>query len=68
MVERARMRGRNETAARLFVEENLNLSGLDAYRMKVVEFLASSIGGLLATVNGFTVTTHVGSVTLKTKQ
>ncbi len=67
MAERARMHGRNETAARLFVEENLNLNSVDAHRMKVVEVLASNLDELFIKIDGFTVATSDGVATLKTR-
>ena len=67
MSEKARMHGRNETAARLFVEENLNLNTDDALRMKVVEASASSVNELLATINGFTLATAKGSTLVRTE-
>lgn len=68
IVERARMHGRNETAARLFVEENLNLNTADALRMGVVEASASSPDALLKTIDKYSVDTVNGLRTLRTSE
>ena len=47
--------GRNTSAARLFVTENLNLNAEEALRYHVIEYVASDIHGLLGLVNGRTV-------------
>ncbi|MEM2910748.1 MAG: nodulation protein NfeD [Nitrososphaerota archaeon] len=52
IAERARMHGRNETAAKLFVTHNLNLNEELALRYGVVEVIASGIDELLAKING----------------
>ena len=44
--------GRNYTAARLFVTRNLNLDGLEAYRMHVVDGVARDIQQLVLELNG----------------
>jgi membrane-bound serine protease (ClpP class) len=67
ITERARMHGRNETAARLFITENLNLNSDDALRINVIDFQASDMDELLVKIDGFTVTTTEGPVTLMTK-
>jgi membrane-bound serine protease (ClpP class) len=67
IVERARMHNRNETAARLFVEENLNLNSEDAYRHNVIDVLASDLNDLLRLIDGRMVSTAGGRLTLKTK-
>jgi len=67
MVEKARMHGRNETAARLFVTENLNLNDEAALRFKVVEAAASSIDELLRLTDGRQVSTAYGIVELQTE-
>ncbi len=67
IVERARMHGRNETAARLFITENLNLNSDDALRLNVIDVQASDIDELLVKIDGFTVTTAKGPVTIMTK-
>ncbi|MEM3382215.1 MAG: nodulation protein NfeD [Candidatus Bathyarchaeia archaeon] len=67
IVERARMHNRNETAARLFVEENLNLNSEDAHRLNVVDVLASDLNDLLSLIDGRVVSTAGGQSTLKTR-
>jgi membrane-bound serine protease (ClpP class) len=67
ITERARMHGRNETAARLFITENLNLNSDDALRLNVIDVQASDIDELLVKIDGFTVTTSKGPVTLMTE-
>jgi len=67
IAERARMHGRNETAATLFITENLNLNSDDALRLNVINVQASDIDELLVKIDGFTVTTTEGPVTLMTK-
>jgi membrane-bound serine protease (ClpP class) len=67
LIERARMHSRNETAARSFVEKNLNLGAEDALRNGVVELIASSIDELLKAVNGVQVHTISGDVKLNTE-
>ncbi len=57
----AEMYGRNETAAELFVTENLNLNAEEALRYHVVEYVASSIEELLSMINGVTVKLLGGS-------
>ncbi len=59
--ERARMHQRNETAARLFVLENLNLSAEEAYRNGVVDLVVSSIPDLQMKLNGTVVETNRGN-------
>lgn len=67
LVERARMHGRNETAAMLFVTENLNLNDEDALRYGVIEIRASSIEELLSMLDGVDVVTQRGTVKIHTK-
>lgn len=66
LVERARMHGRNETAAARFIKENLNLSAEEAKKMKVVEFVAGSIEDLLEMLDGVEVQTSAGPYRIKT--
>jgi membrane-bound serine protease (ClpP class) len=66
LVERARMHGRNETAAARFIKENLNLSAEEAKKMKVVEFVVGSIEELLKMVDGVEVQTSAGPYRIKT--
>ncbi len=66
LVERARMHGRNETAAARFIKENLNLSAEEAKKMNVIEFVAESIDDLLKMVDGVEVQTFTGPYRIKT--
>jgi membrane-bound serine protease (ClpP class) len=66
IAERARLHARNETAARAFVEHNLNLNEEAALRYRVIEVVASSIDELLLKIDGMTVETAAGKVTLRT--
>jgi len=66
LVERARMHGRNETAAARFIKENLNLSAEEAKKMGVIEFIAESVEDLLKMVNGVEVQTFTGPYRIKT--
>jgi membrane-bound serine protease (ClpP class) len=50
--ENARMHGRNETAAREFITENLNLNSELALEYGVIEYVAPSIENLLEQVDG----------------
>jgi len=50
--ERARINGRNVTAAREFVTKNLNLNAEDALEFGVIEFISPSIEALLEEVDG----------------
>lgn len=67
LVERARMHNRNETAAKLFVEKNLNLGAKDALKNEVIEFIASNIDELLEIVDEAQVRTINGEVKLDTE-
>ncbi len=62
----AKLRGRNVTAARLFVLKNLNLEASEALKYHVIEVIASNIRELLEKVDGMTVKTAAGTVTLHT--
>ncbi len=44
---------RNETAAQLFVRENLNLNGEQAYRFKVVDFIADDLQDMLSKLSNY---------------
>jgi len=66
LVERARMHGRNETAAARFIKENLNLSAEEAKKMGIIEFVAESIEDLLKMVDGVEVQTFTGPYRIKT--
>lgn len=67
MVERARTHGRNETAARAFIESNLNLNAEEASAQGVIEIVTSNVEELVAAANGRIVQTSAGSVTLQTE-
>jgi membrane-bound serine protease (ClpP class) len=67
IAERARMHGRNETAARLFITENLNLNSDDALRLNVIDVQVTDMDELLLKIDGFTLTTTEGPVSLMTK-
>jgi membrane-bound serine protease (ClpP class) len=66
IAERSRLHARNETAARAFVERNLNLNEEAALRYRVIEVVAVSIDELLFKIDGMTVETSAGKVTLRT--
>ncbi|WP_292462783.1 nodulation protein NfeD [Methanolobus sp.] len=53
--ENARMHGRNETAAREFITENLNLNSEVALEYGVIEYVAPSIEDLLEQIDGLEV-------------
>ncbi len=63
---RARAHGRNETAAKAFVTENLNLDAAEARAFGVVEYQANTTREVLALVDGTTVTTSSGPYTFRT--
>lgn len=52
VVEVASFRGRNTTAARLFITENLNLDAVQAYKYRVIDVVANNLPDLLAKING----------------
>ncbi|WP_455283619.1 NfeD family protein [[Eubacterium] cellulosolvens] len=66
MVERARAHGRNETAARAFIEQNLNLNAEEALAQGVIEILSPTIAGVVSEADGRVVQTFAGEVTLRT--
>ena len=66
LVEKAHMHGRNETASRLFVLDNLNLSAEEAMEKGVIEIVASSIDELIEMLDGTIIETVDGPFTLKT--
>jgi membrane-bound serine protease (ClpP class) len=68
IAEKAIMHKRNETAARMFVEKNLNLNSEEALRYGVIDVLAFSIEDLLRKIDGRFIETIDGSITLKTKE
>lgn len=53
MVNHAALHNRNETAAELFVTENLNLGSDDSLKYGVVDFLADDVHTLLLKLEGF---------------
>jgi len=61
--EKARSKGRNETAARQFVLTNLNLNAEEAKEYGVIEYIAASPEDLLHQINGI----RAKNVTLKTE-
>jgi len=65
--ESAKMHGRNETAAKLFITENLNLNDEEAYKYGVVEIRASNLDELQVLMDGRAVKTTYGEVTMRTK-
>jgi membrane-bound serine protease (ClpP class) len=65
--ERARLHGRNETAARDFVLKNLNLNEELALRYGVIEIVAGSLPELLVKLNAMQVETIAGTVTIDTR-
>ena len=65
--ERARMYGRNDTLAKLFITENRNVNETVAKTSNIIEITASSVDELLNNIDGRTVTTASGTVTLHTK-
>lgn len=67
IAERARMHGRNETVARLFVTHNLNLNDELALRYGVIDVVASGIDELLAKLDGRVVGVLDRDVVLNTK-
>ncbi len=66
LVEKARMHGRNETAAARFIKENLNLSAEEARKMNVIEYVAESVEDLLKLVDGVKVKLLEGEYLIKT--
>ena len=67
LVERAKMHNRNETVAKLCVQENLNLDNKEAKKWGVIEFIANSIDDLKTKIDGLTVLTASGNFTIKSK-
>ncbi|MFH0848592.1 MAG: nodulation protein NfeD [archaeon] len=52
LAERARLHGRNETAAAMFVTKNLNLGAEQAERFGVIEVRADSVDALMSLIHG----------------
>jgi membrane-bound serine protease (ClpP class) len=65
--ERADIYGRNKTIVGEFITKNLNLNETQALEYGVIEFVSDSIDHLLDDVNGVTINTSEGNVTLYTK-
>jgi len=65
--ERAAMYGRNETLAKLFITQNVNVNATVAKNNNVIEIIASSIDQLLNDIDGRNVTTAAGTITLYTE-
>ncbi len=66
LAEKARVHGRNQTAAIAFIKENLNLNPEQAKRMNVIEFISSSVEDLSNQVNGLRLNSTIQK-TLSTK-
>jgi len=64
--ERAKAHGRNETAATLFVTENLNLDDEEALGADVIEVRAENVGELLEMIDGMEVSVLGEPTTLRT--
>ncbi len=67
IVEKAKMHGRNETCARLFVEKNLNLNSEDALKFQVIDIEASNPEVLIEVLDGTEIKTAYGVSTLTSK-
>ncbi|MDI9619412.1 MAG: nodulation protein NfeD [Candidatus Nezhaarchaeota archaeon] len=68
MAEKARERGRNVDVALAFISENLNLGADEAYRTGIIDIPpADDLDEVLRLVDGITVNTIKGPVTLKTE-
>ena len=63
----AELRGRNIDWAEKTVREATNLTASEAIEQNVIDVMATDIGGLLAKIDGMTLATKTGSVTLATK-
>ncbi|MDH5806165.1 MAG: nodulation protein NfeD [Candidatus Verstraetearchaeota archaeon] len=66
MSTHAKAHGRNETLAIKFITENLNVDDEEAYNYGVIEVRADNIESLLKKIDGMSVNTSIGNVTLKT--
>ena len=53
MVNHAELHSRNETVARLFITENLNLDPEDALKYHVIELIANDVNSLLVELNNY---------------
>lgn len=67
IAERARMHGRNETVAKLFITQNLNLNENLALEYGVIDVIASEIDELLVKIDGKNVKVLAQNITLNTE-
>jgi membrane-bound serine protease (ClpP class) len=65
--ERADIYNRNKSLVKRFITENLNINQTEALEYGVIEYVASSIEQLIQDINGTTVNTKSGKITLDTK-
>lgn len=65
--ERADIYGRNKTIVGEFITKNLNLNETQALEYGVIEFVSDSIAHLLDNIDGTTINTSAGNITLQTK-
>ncbi len=63
----AELRGRNVAWAEKTVREATNLTASEALQQNVIDVMATDIGGLLAKIDGMTLETKTGLVTLATE-
>lgn len=63
----AERRGRNVTWAEKAVRESVSITEKEALKLKVIDVVATDLANLLAQVDGRTVETGAGKVTLETK-
>ena len=64
----AELRGRNIEWAEKTVREATNLTASEALELNVIDFVAADISGLLRVIDGVTLATKIGSVTLATDE
>ena len=67
IVNIAKARGRNEQWAEDAVRKSVSIGSDEAERIKVVDLIATDVADLLAKIDGRTVTTAAGRVTLATR-
>ncbi|MFQ5960691.1 MAG: nodulation protein NfeD, partial [Candidatus Methylomirabilales bacterium] len=63
----AERRGRNATWAEKAVRESVSITAAEALKLKVIDLVAEDLANLLAQVDGRTLETGAGKVTLQTK-
>jgi membrane-bound serine protease (ClpP class) len=63
----AERRGRNATWAEKAVRESVSITATEALKLKVVDLVADDLADLLARIDGRTLETGAGKVTLQTK-